>query len=365
MLATFKVFMKILVIRYKFIGDVLMTSVICNSLKQTFPQSQVDYMVHDISASLFANHPYIDNVIPITISERHNPWQYFKTVLRVAKHRYDIIIDASSIEKTKIISLLSPQATYRIGRKKKWRNNLAYTHAIPKTAEKGDKIEQRLNMLAPLENTGINVIKDNHMIVNLTDSEKGFMRQYMVKQGIDFKKTILAFSVSAKLSQKKWRSDYMQQVVKHCLDKYDVHIVLYAGAEHELHDIKNFHQKLDSHPAIFSNIKTNNIRDLAALFANCHMFIGNEGGPRHISQALDLPSVAIFSPSADRVSWLPCKSARYRGIEWRDVFSPKEIQQTPDYEYGDSTYFKLYNSITPSHVIPIVDDVFETFLRFQ
>lgn len=37
--------MKILVVRFKQIGDAILSSVICNTLKRTFPEAEVDYVV--------------------------------------------------------------------------------------------------------------------------------------------------------------------------------------------------------------------------------------------------------------------------------------------------------------------------------
>lgn len=352
---------KILVIRYKFIGDVLMTSVLCNSLKQSFPNAEVDYMVHAVSAPLFENHPYIDNVIAVTDAERNSTWKYLKKIRRIAAKQYDVIIDASSIAKTEIISLLSRQAKYRIGREKK-RRGFSYTHTIAKIEERGDKITQRIGMLAPLAAAGYKIQHDSSMLINITPEEQQHQRQRMLDHGVDFDRPIFVFSVSAKFTQKKWRLDYMQEVAQHCLKHHDAQIILYAGAPHEVDDIRNFHKAISSYKRIYSEIKTTSIRDLAALFTNCDMFIGNEGGPRHISQALGLPSVAVFSPSARRKQWLPSASEKYRGIEWQDVRQSTHIEDSHEFEYGDSDYFRRYNSIKPMDVIPIIDEVVLQFL---
>lgn len=55
--------MKILVIQQKMIGDVLISSIICNNLKNEFPNSVVDYMVYDYTQPVLENNPNIDNSI--------------------------------------------------------------------------------------------------------------------------------------------------------------------------------------------------------------------------------------------------------------------------------------------------------------
>ncbi|WP_374118361.1 glycosyltransferase family 9 protein, partial [uncultured Fusobacterium sp.] len=36
--------MKILVVRFKQIGDAVLSSAICNTLKKSFPESEIDYV---------------------------------------------------------------------------------------------------------------------------------------------------------------------------------------------------------------------------------------------------------------------------------------------------------------------------------
>ncbi len=61
--------MKILVIRFKQIGDAVLSSPICMTLKKTFPNAQIDYVLYEHIAPLFENHNGIDNVIKITKEE--------------------------------------------------------------------------------------------------------------------------------------------------------------------------------------------------------------------------------------------------------------------------------------------------------
>jgi heptosyltransferase-2 len=55
------------------------------------------------------------------------------------------------------------------------------------------------------------------------------------------------------------------------------------------------------------------------MLANSDFFFGNEGGTRHISQALNIPSFAIFPPRVGRKIWLPNACDRFQGIEPEDV----------------------------------------------
>ena len=58
--------MKILVIQQKMIGDVLLSSILCNSLRKAYPTAQIDYLVHENTVPVLENNPNIDTIIRFT-----------------------------------------------------------------------------------------------------------------------------------------------------------------------------------------------------------------------------------------------------------------------------------------------------------
>ena len=69
---------KALIISFSGIGDAILTEVLCENLKQMFPEIIVDMVVKDNSFPLFLNNPAIDNVIPYYNDERKNYLKYVK-----------------------------------------------------------------------------------------------------------------------------------------------------------------------------------------------------------------------------------------------------------------------------------------------
>ena len=55
--------MKILVIQQKMIGDVLVSSLICNNLRKAYPSAQIDYMVYKSTLPVLKGNTSIDNFI--------------------------------------------------------------------------------------------------------------------------------------------------------------------------------------------------------------------------------------------------------------------------------------------------------------
>lgn len=356
---------RILVIRYKEIGDVLLSSVICNTLRKSFPEATIDYLMYDITADLFEDHPAVDNVISIDKEERASNFKYLKKVLFVLKQNHDLIIDTSSTYRSELIAFLTYNRPIRIGRKQRWRG-FSYTHRFDlekiraRNPPGTPKVIEHLAMLEPLAELGYPLIGDRQLVLKVPDDVRKAMGKAMLDSGVNFNRPIFIFSVSAKYAHKRWRADYLQSVVEYCMSTYSAQIILYAGSLQERNDINDFHKSMDLHRHIHSDIKTPSLLSLAGIMTHCDMFVGNDGGPRHMSQALGLPSVGVFSPSALKSEWLPIKSRKYQGVECGDVIEVSEqdkARMTFKENFESDDYAALYNAITSESVIECVQDV--------
>lgn len=64
--------MKILVVRFRQMDDAILTTVVLNSLKKSFPDCSIDFVLNDKICPLFEGHPSINRLIPFTDEERHS-----------------------------------------------------------------------------------------------------------------------------------------------------------------------------------------------------------------------------------------------------------------------------------------------------
>lgn len=344
--------MKILVVRFKQIGDAILSSVICNTLKETFPEAEVDYVVYDHIVPLFENHQYIDNVISITKEERKSPLKYLKKVWKVTRKKYDIVIDIMSTPKSELFTLFSLGSKYRIGRRKKYRG-YTYNYKIDEPEDAKDKVDKFLKMLKPLEKE-YNIKYINDYVINIAEDEKSYMRDKMVKAGIDFNKPVFICAANSRRPSKIYNPERMREIIKRVIKEFNGQIILFYSPE-EKEFIKNFHRELGNEKNIFSNIETKSIRELAMLISNCDFFFGNEGGPRHLAQSLDIPSFAIFSPGASKKEWLSNANDRHQGVE------PKDI----DPECKKLSAEEQYNLICPEYVFEKIKEMVEKFVKIK
>ncbi len=322
---------KILVIRFRRVGDATISSVICTSLRKSFPEAQIHYVLNESIAPLFKYHPDIDKLITFSNEDMSSLSSYVKKVYSIVKgQNYDIIIDTRSTLKTMFFSLFSLKTQFRIGRKKFYNPFIHNYRVNNKFDGIRDNSQLTLSLLDPL-NRDYTIEKHPLFKLYYTTEEYQKYREYMIDKGIDFSKPIIVCAVTARLEYKVWNKDKMKALLERIINKYDAQLIFNFGDNKERESSERLQTLMNNDPHIFTNIEAKNLRELIVLLANSNFFFGNEGGARHISQALDIPSFAIYPPDIPLDNWLPNKSERFQGIELKDIISDITIYKTLSY----------------------------------
>ncbi len=341
---------KILVIRFRQIGDAILSTALCSSLKQSFPGAEVHLVLNAGIAPLFLSHPHIDKVITFTGEENKNIVKYIAKVWRVVRsEKYDVIVDMRSTTRTLLfpfLSLFSAHRPVRVGRKK-WYSSFFQNHSVePGAGSMVDKNQAYADALASL--APIAKVKD--FSISVTAAELQAMREKMEKGGVDFSAPVMLVGVTTKLLHKRWNMEYMRTTLRRIMERYPkLQIIFNFAPGREEQDAKQLFAELGSPAAVKMEVEARSLRELAALCANCTFYFGNEGGSRHLVQAVGVPSYAIFSPSANKNVWLPANSVPAAGIGGRNL-----PLSSPD-------YYKEFDSITPDVVcgelFPLLDEL--------
>ena len=193
--------MKILVIQQKMIGDVLVSSLLCNNLRKAYPSAQIDYMVYKSTLPVLKGNTSIDNFILFEKKHRKSKLKFFKLIFDIRKEKYDLVIDAYSKLESWLTVLFS-NATIKISYKKFGRTFL-YTHNVPLCDEPksniGLVIERRLSLLSPLNlDTKIEVVPS--LIV--TEEERKIVTKLFNDFKLDTtKKTVMISIVGSRFNK--------------------------------------------------------------------------------------------------------------------------------------------------------------------
>lgn len=311
--------MKFLLIQTHDIGDVMISTSLCIALKRFYPTSKVDMMTMDHCSGVVEGNPNIDEILILDKKHRSSPNYLWRFIKHLRSNKYDVVINVQG-QISGLITCLSSGAKKRIGFDKyPWK--IAHTDHVKfpypgKPSGQGYKIDDCFSLLEPLSIR----TEDKYYKLWLTDEEKyqGLMtfKQNKINPG----KPLIALGVNARDDFKKWPITFFAKVAQWLIQKYDARIFIFFGPGEESYSkkLKNYLPS-ELHGRVFDDIKTRSIRELACLFSHCDLYVGNDTGPRHIAQALDLPAFAVVSPASDKLGWVPWNSPRFKAVDSGDA----------------------------------------------
>ena len=315
--------MKILVIQQKMIGDVLVSSIICNNLRLAYPDAQIDYLVYESTIPVLEGNPNIDNVLIFQEKHRKSKREFLNLAHEIRSYKYDLIIDAYSKLESWLIVLLSGakrKISYKkIGRTFLYTDNVPFAE-FPKT-NLGLAIERRLSLLEPLD---LEIDIDPFPKLYITDKENqdaiDLFEYYKVRK--DRKTVMISLLGSEKL--KTYPLEYMAKVVDTIADNQAV-TILFNYFPKQIKDAKIVFDacKASTQEKIYFELLGNDLRSFIAIMNNCDMIIGNDGGAINMAKALGKPSFIIFSPWIEKKIWATLEDGVHHISVHLNDFKPK------------------------------------------
>ncbi|HJS01687.1 MAG TPA: glycosyltransferase family 9 protein, partial [Flavobacterium sp.] len=343
------------VIQQKMIGDVLASSTICNTLKNEYPEAQIDYLIYPFTKAVIENNPNIDNVILFTDQIRKNKLELLKFCLDIRKAKYDIIIDAYGKIESNLIVALSGSKT-KIGFHKSYTKSL-YTHtfkglSLPKTTA-GLAIENRMKLLdffalkKPL--------KDRPQIF-LTEKEIENGKTILEQHHIDLSKKIYMIGVLGSGITKTYPSKYMAEILdKIVLDTNASLLFNYIPSQlKEAQEVYNL-CKPETQKNIKIDIVPKSIREFLSITYHCDALIGNEGGAVNMAKALHKPTFTIFSTWIRKEAWNSFDDGvKNVSVHLKDL--KPELYGSKSAKEMKNQAMNLYQAFTPDLIIPSLEE---------
>ena len=294
--------MRILVIRFRQMGDAILATPLLSTLHRSFPDAELHFVLNERIAPLFEGHPAISRIITFSDAERHAPLTYLRKVWQtVHQTYYDAIIDMRSTLNTMPFALFSLSSKNRIGIRKPY-TLCIYNHRIEGCEDDESMITHNLKLAEPLKPA----VTDRNLSLNITEKEKTDFHTCMQDEGIDFSRPVMLVGVTAKLENKTWAEDRMTETLRRLLEAFPhLQLIFNYAPGREAENARRIYDNLGKNPRIFLQIQAKSPRELAAMAANCTVYFGNEGGGRHIVHAMGKPSLVVCSPMASKTTWLP------------------------------------------------------------
>ncbi|MFA5072412.1 MAG: lipopolysaccharide heptosyltransferase II [Nitrospirota bacterium] len=286
---------KILVMRYRFIGDTILTIPFLRNLRRAEPDAYIAWMVAPGSSDIIKNIPYVDELIywdPVTIHAdskgiHRTLSSKYAFIQSLRKKQFDKVYVLKRSLSSAIIAFLTG-APERIGFDTEARGCLL-TRRVP---YRHDQHEVQ-NFLDVLRTDGITV-KDAFLELWIEPQETAVIHDLLVGQGVDNQKKIVALHPFSAVVERGWPIENFAHVASVLEGEGYVPVIL--GGKKDVPSFQNIKNVFPS--AVIDCVGKLTLRETAALLKRSSFFLGNDSGIMHIAAAIGVPLVAIFGPQS-------------------------------------------------------------------
>lgn len=339
---------KILVIQNKRIGDVLIASVLANNLKSHFPNSHITYFVYDYTVGVLEQNPNIDRIVLAKDAELKKFPVLLKTIRRIRKEKYDIIVDPYAKFQSRMMCLFS-KAPQRVGFKRKGKKLKLpyYTQTVTfldnASLSCGKALEDRMNLLEKAFG-----MKDPDPMyrIFLSPEEQKYDRISSLER------PVIMLGVLGSTPNKSLPYEYTAELIDYLTENYSA-TLLFNYAPHQKEEAQKIYGLCKHQEKIDLSIYEDSIRGFVKLMNQCDLLISNEGGSVHIAKALNKPTFTVYSPYINKSHWNSFEDGKLHDsihlfednpdeFELLSREEKKEIEKNPE---------ELYRKLTPTHIL--------------
>ena len=291
---------RILLIKLDSPGDVLRTTCLLPSLKQSYSSSYITWMTLEPSRALLENNPNIDRIV--------DQWEEMAAILQT--EHFDIAINPDTNPKAaRLLEMASASKKLGMG----WAET-GHVRACNEEAElwlqmglfddikraNRETYQTIIHRLSQLE------LVDPRPILSLDEDEQIAAQEYLLGLGIDRNRPLIGMNTGAggRWAKKSWKMKHQIGLVQLVKEQHPQWQILLLGGPEEVE--KN--QILEKHCAnLVINTGQHPLRIFAALLGQTHVLITADTLALHMGLALVRQVVALFGPTS-HVEIDPCGS---------------------------------------------------------
>jgi heptosyltransferase-3 len=273
---------KILVIKVRAIGDVLLSTIVLKNLRHHFPDAQIDFLTEPASREVLEGNTAVDNIV---IFDRANDGPVaFLWSLR-SRH-YDLVIDLFGNPRTALMTYLS-RARHRVGYEFRGRR---YAYNILVRPRGGEVHNTEFNLDA-LRAIGIEIV-DHEIPFSISKVEEDYADSFVREHRLNGK-LVVALNPNGSWYTKRWGVGKFAMLGDRLVEQDKAKVLLLWGPG-ELEDARRI-QGMMRFPTIISP-KTS-LKQLGALLKRCSLLVSNDAGPMHLAAILSVPTLGIYGPT--------------------------------------------------------------------
>lgn len=273
---------RILVIKLRAIGDVLLSTIVTKNLRLAYPLAQIHYLTESPSVEVLKGNPFIDDILDYDRKSMSG----LGLIRAVRRGGYDVVIDLFGNPRTALLTRLSG-AGRRVGFRFRGR-----TYAYNIIAEpRGNSVHNTEFNLDALGALGV-AIQDRSIYFSFDDADARCVDSFL-PPGFVQGSFVVCMNSGGGWYTKRWGLDRFAALADLLVAEYNARIVLPWGPG-QLPEAERIRDAM-THKAFIPPATT--LRQLGALLKKCTIMISNDSGPMHIAAAVGTPVLGIYGPT--------------------------------------------------------------------
>lgn len=262
--------MKILILRFSSIGDIVLTTPVMRCIKTQMPNSEIHYFTKNNFASLLENNPYIDKIWKLNSNEN-------ELIKALKKEKYDVIIDLHNNLRTLKIKLnLFSVKRYSVDKNnlKKWRmvklkSKISCSHIVERYLETC---------------SALNVKNDGQGLDFFIDSKHCLPSNILSE--IE-NKTFTVFAIGGTYATKRLPAHKILELLLKSKDN-----VVLIGDKKDANNLKTIEEKFPNN--VINLCGQLSLQESAMVIQHAEKVIAHDSGFMHIAAALKKPVISYW-----------------------------------------------------------------------
>ncbi|MGH7206382.1 MAG: putative lipopolysaccharide heptosyltransferase III [Nitrospiraceae bacterium] len=307
-------FKRILVIKLRYVGDVLLSAPVLTRLREAFPKALLVMLVNPGTEEMVMGHPALDEVLVLERGSVAVTWRF---ILELRKRRFDLVLDLTDSDRSAVTAWLSG-APVRVGynSEARWRG-LLYTRIIKADRFRMHAVRYHLAATEALGLTGSTPAP----ILMVSSEARRQVDDLLRAAEIEAARPLVCLHPGARWWFKSWPLDRFAALADRIQTETTAQ-ALFLGGQQERSVVSRIAEEMKTP---FRNlVGQTGLQELAAVLERAALMVSNDNGPMHMAAALRVPAIGLFGPS-DPAVWGPWGEGHrtfYKGLDCRPCFHP-------------------------------------------
>jgi len=288
--------MKILVRVPNWVGDAVMAIPALECIRRARPGAEIYVLARPVVADLFAGEPFADRILRYDFRGGHRGWLgRERLIAELRREKFDTAVLFQNAFEAAWLAWRA-RIPERIGYARDWRNPFL-TSAIPVPRKGEIPAHESQYYLELLCRAGWIEARPPTSPICLRVSQQAHEAAESTLRRAGARENVWRCAIAPGASYgaaKCWPAERFALLADRLISECDADVIFF-GAPNEKDIAARIRAAMKAR--VVSLVGETSACDLAALFACCALFIGNDSGAMHVAAAAGLPVIGIFGPT--------------------------------------------------------------------